>query len=881
MTHISPAHPGTRSCAWSPALVVAGLSMAFASMPATALTVRVDPAGGAPRIVVDGNPVRARMFWGSPGSSPLPVPSTGTPTAFEFVAIGGATNGTMHFRFGATAGEVVLDDIRIVDLDSKREVVPLCDFEDGTNSFRRDWTFWPPRPANTVGAIDVVPGAGRNGTAGLRVTLKPPASGPWPDFHIYHHPRLTLEHGRRYRVEFWIRGEPARKVSVALYRPGDRFEFVGGPQSVFESQIRLAAAAGVRFVSFPVPLPWPRPGEAADWTGLDAACRRVLDANPGALLIPRVPMDPPAWWREANPDDVMKWENGRRDKAVPASPRYRRDAAARLAALVGHLESTLGESVAGYHPNGQNTGEWFYQDTWLPPLSGYAPADAIAWRTWLRTKYGTDDALRRAWGRPDATLDEAPVPPAAERHASPAGTFRDPVRERHLIDFAAYQQDAMADCVCELARAVRTASHGRKLVVFFFGYLFEFAPVANGPAVSGHYASRRVIDCPDIDVLCAPISYHDRGLGGNAPAMSAAESVALAGKLWLNEDDTHTYLATGTPPGARDHVDTLEETNGQLVRNVAQEALRNFGTWWMDLGSSGWFDDAGMWREMRRLKALDDPLLKHPTPFRPEVAVVVGERAMLRVTPKGSAVTRRGIYEARTALGRMGAPYGQYLLDDVLAGRVHAKLYVMLNAWDLSAADRRRLLDATRGAARVWCYAPGHFEGDTVAPQAMRDLTGFRLEPVTPVRGWAEPTAAGRTAGLAEGFGLQAPVLPLFAAQDATGGEILAVYPDGSAAVALRRGAEGASLFSGAPGLTSSLLRIAAREAGVHLFTTNDCNVYANAGYVALHASQDGPVDLNTGRDGEISDVLTGGKAGHGPVLRLDLKRGETRVLKY
>ena len=788
---------------------------AAAALPATApaLTVRVDPADGAPRIVVDGQPVRSRMFWGAPGAAPLPVAEAGGMTSFEFTASGGATNGTLHFRLGETPGTIVLDDIRLTDLDTGRDVIPTCDFEGGTQSFRRDWTFWPTGPANTVGAIDVVSGAGASNSAGLRITLKSPPGGDWPDFHIYHHARLPIVAGHRHRVEFWCRAAPARKIQVALYRPGAHYELLGGPQSVFERQIRLAAEAGVRFVSFPVSLPWPRPGEPVDWTGPDAACRRVLKANPDALLLPRIPMDPPAWWRDAHPDEVMQWEDGRRDKAVPASPVYRRDAAARLAALVEHLEATLGESVAGYHPCGQNTGEWFYQDTWRQPLSGYAPADLAGWRTWLRTRHATDDALRNAWGAADVTRDTATVPAAAERRASPAGCLRDPVRERRLIDFAAYQQDAMADCVREFARAARTASHGRKLVVFFFGYVFEFAPVATGPAVSGHYASRRVIDCPDIDVLCSPISYHDRGPGQGAPAMSAAESVALAGKLWLNEDDTHTYLATGTPPGARDHVDTLEATNAQLVRNVAQESLRNFGTWWMDLGASGWFNDPGMWREMVRLAPLDDALLAAPAPFRPEVAAVIDERSMLRVTPKGSTATRAGIYEARTPLGRMGAPYGQYLMDDVLAGRVRAKLYVLLNPWDLSDGDRRQLLDATRGAGRLWCHVPDD--------------------------------------------------------------------PAGPAAGEIRAADDGLHVRMTAPGLTSDLLRRAAREAGVHLFTTNDCNVSANAGYVALHASQDGPMDLFTGRDASVSDMLTGAAAGRGPVLRLTMKRGETRVLKY
>ena len=41
------------------------------------------------------------------------------------------------------------------------------------------------------------------------------------------------------------------------------------------------------------------------------------------------------------------------------------------------LEARFGDHVAGYHPCGQNTGEWFYEGTWDSPLSGYAAADQV------------------------------------------------------------------------------------------------------------------------------------------------------------------------------------------------------------------------------------------------------------------------------------------------------------------------------------------------------------------------------------------------------------------------------------------------------------------------------------------------------------------------
>ena len=77
------------------------------------------------------------------------------------------------------------------------------------------------------------------------------------------------------------------------------------------------------------------------------------------------------------------------------------------------------------------------------------------------------------------------------------------------------------------------------------------------------------------------------------------------------------------------------------------------------------------------------------------------------------------------------------------------------------------------------------------------------------------------------------------------------------------------------------MLRLAARKAGVHLYTQTDCNVYANGPIVALHAAQDGTVALDTGHSGEVKDALTGDLVGTGPAVNLPMKKGDTRVLRY
>jgi len=865
--------------AMSLALVVVFLSV---GAPALAeLAVRVDSREGAPRLLVNGRPVRGRMFFGGPGANPIPAGPEARSVSFEFTAAADAPgDGTLHFRFGQKTGRIWIDDVRVVDVETGEDVMPLRDFEQGPGSFGAHWIVFPPGEANTVGRAEVEPGAGRNGSAALGVTLTAPPDGRWPDYHIYHVGNLTIRRGRSYRVSFWCRAEPARDLTVNLYRPGEVFTHLGGPPGRFESQVRLAAGAGVDFVTFIVPTPWPEPGQPENWAAVDAECERVLRANPNALLIPRFGMEPPPWWLKAHPGDAMRWEDGStQGYGVPASPRYRRDAAARAEALVRHLEERFPDRMAGYHPCGQNTGEWFYQDTWGGLLNGYADADREGWRAWLRARYRDDESLRRAWRDAGASIDAAEVPSPKDRRDSPNGVLRDPGAERILVDFAAYQQDAMADCVLEIAAATRRASRGRKLVVFFYGYGFEFGGVLLGPATSGHYALRRVLESTDIDVLCSPISYGDRGFGQTGPVMSCAESVALAGKLWLQEDDTRTHKSPDEPDAIA-RTATLEQALHVLTRNVANEATRNLATWWMDLGMAGWFDDPALWRRMRDLESLDRPFLQRAIPFRPEVAAVLDDPSQHLVAPWSQEVTGPIIYQGRWALGRMGAPYGQYLLDDVMAGRVGARLLVFLNTWRLSPERRAALLKATRGRTRVWCYAPGAYDEGGPSAEGMRALTGLRLERVTPDEAWATPTEAGRRLGLTRAFGLHKPVRPLFAATDAAPGEVLAAFPDGSAAVAMRRRSTGTDLFVGAPALTPELLRIAARAAAVHLWADRETLVNANGPIVAVTATQDGRVALDVRRRAPVVDVLTGQRLGSGPRLALALRKGETRVLR-
>ena len=841
------------------------VALACATAATAAITVRVRDTPGGPQIHLNGKAIPPRFFFGSLNSGTVRAKPDWQEVSFDFrPGIAVDKTGTLHFRFSQTPSELWLADVRIRDAQTGEDVLPVGSFATA-ESLAQNWSTWPTDDANTVGKWEVADGA-------LHVTLTdPPGGGNWPDFHFHSSSPLSFAADRTYRCTLRVRATPAQDLRPALYSVvGGAWTHIGGPPGSFFSQIALASDAGVNLVSFSAPACWDAPDQPQNWESLDQLCREIIAVNPQVLLVPRVGADAPPWWLERHPEATMVFDGDTvGDHASVSDRAYRADTCAHLEKLCRHLTETFPDNFAGVHPSGQHTGEWFYERSWTSQVSGYDPATLVAFRAWLRAKG-------------DPLADTATVPTADERRAHPHGLLRDPAREERLIDFARFQQQEMASFVTEMAAACRKGSGGQKLVVFFYGYLFEFPPLQAGAPTCGHYALSTVLKSKDIDILCSPISYYDREWLGTAPCMSAAESVKQAGLLWLNEDDSRTYLDPRTQEHAQEGglVD-LAQTQQVMLRNTAQAALRGFGCWWMDLPAQGWFNDARIWEQLVRLHPVDEAMAKRTRPFAPDVAAILDEDSLCHLPGGSAAFAQPLIYEARASLGRSGAPYGQYLLDDALAGKVAAKLQFYLAAWALTPAERAQL-KASRApnTTRVWCYAPGYVYPDRLDVAGIKEVTGFEAKPVSPDTAAVTPTQVGTAAGLTDGWGPTQPIQPLFTVT-ATPQETWATYADGSPAVVVRRTEGATDVFLGVPALTPELVRALAKAAGVHVFTEDNSAVWATDSYISVQAHKAGPLLINTGKAGTVFDALDGRPLGEGPSVTVEFAQGETRVFRY
>lgn len=645
-------------------------------------------------------------------------------------------------------------------------------------------------------------------------------------------------------------------------------------QPIRLEEIASAARHGVHILSFPIYMPWKQEGVETSFATTDAAIDAALKADPDALVIPRFGVTwPPQWWVDKHPEEIMLYDDGKRRTASVHSRIWRDEAAENVRALVRHLEEKYGDHMLGYHPTGQHTGEWFYDRVWEGRLGGFEKPARDEFRTYLKGKYGSDVALRRAWHDPDITIDTVEVPTMRERTRCTESSFRDPLTEQKTIDFFEFQNLDMATTVEDMCKAVKAAAPD-KLTVMFYGYPFELAALPFGPQTGGHLATAYLMKSPHLDVMCSPVSYQNRGAGGGGFFMAPVDSVQAHTKLWLVEDDTRTHFAE--PDAGYGRCADFRETKGVLARNYAHYLTRGAAAWWMDLMGTGWYQGDELWSYLSGLQTNYQNTLPQIKPYRPEIAAIVDERSCLYLRPnRDLSALSLGVF--REHWYRIGAPVGIYLMDDLVSGKVPpAKMYIMLNVYSLDADQIAGLRKhaCRKGNTVVWMYAPGIVRDGKLESSFVQDAAGILL---TSIQATGEVLLETTGDKFSAGHG---KLTPMFAVSDKDAHAIARYAEVGEVAVAAKDMGGWTSVYSGLLQLPPSVLRDLARKAGVHIYSDQNDVIAAGNGFVSIHASSAGPKTIHLPQECEAVDAITGASLGRGKSFTFDMMLGDTRLLR-
>jgi hypothetical protein len=568
------------------------------------------------------------------------------------------------------------------------------------------------------------------------------------------------------------------------------------------------------------------------------------------------------------------------------------------------VEGKYGKNIVGYQVGNGFGGEWLmFNSFWeirpgqKPPtkfgVEDYSPPARREFRSWLRQKYHTDANLQAGWHDSRVTLDNAEPPNEKDRYSTTHGIFFDPAVSMRVPDYFEFFNQMVGGVLLENAAWVKEATHRKKIVGAFYGYLW-----LNFPNLSvvhtGHLDLTNVLRSPDIDFIASPYQYDNKQIGGPDYSQTLPAEVQLHGKLYFNEVDTETYLhqRQWRWGNSLHNPENYPETKALLIRDYAYALTNGFGMWWTDL-FGGTYHDEEIISLLRKLKEIDQQYLTADRQSNAEIAVVLDESSYTYFGDGEPFLSPLLTVQKQWQFAFIGAPWDPYELSDIGNPKMRDyKLYIFLNTFHVTPLERREIHDklAKNGATAIWVYAPGYIDRD-LSVKNIEALTGINVEEAdTPgelhvnvtsfdspyTKDLAQPMAYGTDVDVRNikrwydhqlylkdprdpslqrdlpGFSIN----PRFWSDDPKAKVLGTLAGINEPGLVVKRVGNWTSIYSSAPILPAALLRNIAQAAGCHIYSDGGDVVYAGGDFLGIYSPQGGSRTFRLPNHSDVFDLL-------------------------
>lgn len=472
---------------------------------------------------------------------------------------------------------------------------------------------------------------------------------------------------------FWSRlgfeNDPAR-----FDENGKLIEF-GGDYQLYARYHKDMHSAGVKLHTSILHSGWVGPRQY-DYTLTDRTLESLFSALPeDALYIPRVKLNAPVEWAKVYPGELFVYYGGNNDPEyirprvgslehdllgyeAPngyymgkdnrpnvngtfsnqsfASEIWLRDASEALIALMRHVAGTpYGKRIIGWHLAYGVSGETCHWGRLGRTYGDYSQVFQNAFRRWGEKKYGSHEALLKAW----KTLEMPPPEMRKEVYDSVAAFMRErecDVITRYLDEYMSELNSSVAEHFCKVAKE----EDPETLTGLFYGYTLE----CHNAAYAGWLGLDRILNSPYVDFLAAPTSYYRRNAGESGGFIAPAQSIRLK-KTWVDELDIRTYLLKGN-----DAIVTVPEecTEAVFYREFSKNLSADTSYWWMDLGG-GWYDSEKIRNLIIQLEQQAVAIRKQSHKSVADILFVTDEKALMKHT-ESAELFRRGRDFRRNAM---------------------------------------------------------------------------------------------------------------------------------------------------------------------------------------------------------------------------------------
>lgn len=481
------------------------------------------------------------------------------------------------------------------------------------------------------------------------------------------------------------------------------------------------------------------PDGTFDMKGIQKQLAGILAINPKVKLVVRINVSAPQWWLEQNPNQLCKVTKENSQNVFSgntaeslASVKYQEFAKKYLKLFLQEVEKIPeSDRIIGIHIGGGVYGEWHYYGIYEEPDASGAMQKKFI--DFARNKYKTLNEINVVWKTNFQSLDEITVPSYARRYTPTDGDFRDPQKDKYIIDYYECQQKTVGRLVNDLARLTKDTWSRRVIVGVFYGYFY-------GGWTVGTQASQAdiqtIFQSPYIDYFAGP--YASRSMNGSGIYRSLAKSVALHGKIWFTEHDGGTFLGSSGSGKAKfpDIPEDELQSIARMRRNYMYSITENGGQWWYDFGprsqGGGWWSTSNMLKEAKNLLSLSNRLLHKRYVEESDVLIVYDMNSFNYVLPAKVDNLTPKITEqmSDTFLGTACSFDRIFLMDLTRVDLSKYKVVVFANTFMLNENEREYIKNNVMkdGRTILFMSGAGYSNGIANSTEFISDLVGINIE---------------------------------------------------------------------------------------------------------------------------------------------------------
>jgi len=668
--------------------------------------------------------------------------------------------------------------------------------------------------------------------------------------------------------------------------PGGRWSWEELPQYNLQNFCK----AGINLVQVDLALDhiW-KPDGSIDLNTTQRQLRGVIDGCPHAAIFIRLHVSPPKWWQEkyieeltiyadtvATPD--INWGLQRiieDDEETPrrtsiASLKWQQEATTVLKKFLKKLVLLPeANALAGIQVAGGVYGEWHYwgfinnEPDMSKPMNDF-------FRLWLTKKYLNNKALQKAWNDPEVLLNTTTLPTLAQRKITGSGIFRNPPKERKIIDYYESQHSLIAETILHFCKVIKETWPRPIITGAFYGYFYS---VFGRETAGGHLQLQQVLNSPHIDYLSGPGTYYPQAVETGDPyrSRSLINSVTIHGKLWLDEMDQQPPLL---PLKDLKYPESLLKSIANTRRNLLATYTKGQGLWFYDFGPSGfnggprlkdhgsfgWWDEPSLMKDIRQLKKLFDDKMTKPYTNDADVLLVHSTETFYYTgsDKKQSYMGHWANNWVPPAIYRSGVVHDIIHIDDLEKISLDRyKAIVFVNAWMITPSKRLFIENNVSSGDRhlVWLYTAGYCDGATLNKSFVESLTGIKMKIIAQ----KEKTIIEIVPEISKEPDLSVwdnSVNPLFVSTDPSAKVFGQVKGSGLAGFVMKSFKNHTSWFISLPPADAELWRYIFKTAGAHIYNESGDIFYSGGGLFSIHTSKGGNRNIKLKNGKLISIVL-------------------------